>query len=99
MSKSPADPVEEPVVNEEEGDESDEYEDIEVRQDLRHALYWSSADVVFGQDEEDGTGEEDEDEDEPEGTTVRDQLLHLSRTRSQSRMHRPPTASPASRPS
>ena len=31
MSKSPADPVEEPVVNDEEGDESDEYEDIEVR--------------------------------------------------------------------
>ena len=31
MSKSPADPVEEPVLDEEEGEESDEYEDIEVR--------------------------------------------------------------------
>ncbi len=32
MSKSPADPVEEPVVHEvnEEGEESDDYEDIEV---------------------------------------------------------------------
>ena len=32
MSKSPADPVEEPVLDlEDEGEESDEYEDIEVR--------------------------------------------------------------------
>ena len=46
MSKSPADPVEEPVVNDEEGDESDEYEDIEVRQDMHQALSWSSADAV-----------------------------------------------------
>ena len=32
MSKNPADqPVEEPEYNEEEGEESDDYEDIEVR--------------------------------------------------------------------
>ena len=98
MLKQPVDPVEEPEVQQEE-EESDEYEDIEVRQDLRHALCWSSTDAAVDQDEEDGTGEEDEDEDEPEGATVRDQLLQLLRTRSQCRMHRPLTASPASRPS
>ena len=31
---------------EDEGEESDEYEDIEVRQDMHQALSWSSADAV-----------------------------------------------------
>ena len=31
MSKNPTEPVDEPEYNEEEGEESDDYEDIEVR--------------------------------------------------------------------